>query len=82
MSLREYLDRYDADRAAALLSLDVNKVRALARKYGGRIPEDPDALRIEIHRARTMLPRLPIEARRLSKQWLAEHGYESSDETN
>jgi hypothetical protein len=71
-----------AERNAALLSLDEQKIRAYAKKYGARFPgsNDPVVFWGAVHKARTAIPSLPAEAKKESKQWLTKHGMSAWDD--
>jgi hypothetical protein len=43
-------------------------------------PSSREVCLISMHKARTAAKSLPIEARRLSRDWLAERGYSSHDD--
>lgn len=69
-----------AARNAALLSLDEQRIRGYYRKYNDReMPVDPEVFWRSVHKARTALRSLPMDARQASKRWLLAHGSESMD---
>lgn len=69
------------ERDAALLSLDEARIRAYFRKYNGvPMPRDPEIFWRSVHKARTALRSLPMEARSISKRWLIAHNSKSSDD--
>lgn len=68
------------DRNEALLSMDLEKVRAYVKKYGESAPTNDEILLCAIHKARTAITTFPIEERKKSKQWLTERGYQSMDD--
>ena len=65
-----------ADRDAALLSLDEAEIRAYGLKYGERFASDPAVFWLAVHRARLAIAGFPEEAKQVSRDWLAEHGYD------
>ena len=69
------MEQFLADRREALLSLDLEKVRAYARKYGEPTTDDDQVLTIAIHQARCAALDLPLHERTQSADWLAAHGY-------
>jgi hypothetical protein len=73
--------KFLADREAALLSMDEQQIRAYFRQYNGDAgPSDPEVFWRGIHKARTALQSLPMEARQESKRWLLAHGSEPMDD--
>jgi hypothetical protein len=73
---------FNAERNAALLTGDIDVVRAFRNKWNPGAPQ-PSNLTVELaamHKAITAIVTLPIEYRRQSKQWLTEHGYQSEDD--
>jgi len=69
-----------AARDAALLSMDEQQIRAYYQEYNGAtMPIDPDVFWLSVHKARTALRSLPLEARQLSKRWLLERGSKPLD---
>ena len=71
------------ERNAALLSLDKEKILAYARKWGAKLPFDPNDEEMfwcAVHKAITAIPSLPSEARSASKRWLQSRGYSSWDD--
>ena len=74
------MDDFKKDRIEAMMSLDPAKVRAFGKKYDAELPGDDGTLLISIHKARTAMTDIPMEARRVSKAWLRERGYEAWDD--
>lgn len=70
------------ERNEILLACDVDKALAFQAKHhpGIALPTNRFIVEIGLHEARTAATDLPIEARRLSKQWLTERGYKSLDD--
>lgn len=64
-----------ADLAAALLSLDEETIKVMARRWGLYIPLDEHTFWLVVHKARTGLPSLPDHERQRSRCWLAQNGY-------
>lgn len=64
-------------RNAALLSMDRKRIEPF---MGDFKPSCDEAFWAAVHRARTGIETLPIEARRESKRWLAAHGFSSWDD--
>ncbi len=73
-------EQFKADQRAAFLSLDLAQIRAFLAKYGEQPPKSDVVLLAGIHKARTALKTLPMEARIESKQWLTERGMSSLDD--
>lgn len=79
--MTDYGAQMVADRDAALLSLDPDKLAAYAEKYDAAIlPVDHPMFWVAIHKARTGLLGLPAEAREQSRRWLEERGYSALGE--
>lgn len=74
------LESYCRERDEILLSGDVDKIIAFDMKYNPVYNPNKRIAEIVMHKARTGCKTLPIEARRLSKQWLEEHGWRSLDD--
>jgi hypothetical protein len=73
------IQRFVAERDAALLSLDEHLIRAHMQKWGVRVPADVNVFWMGIHKARTACRSLPREARLASKAWLSACGCYSFD---
>lgn len=73
---------FNAERDEMLLACDVDRMIAFHTKWnpGIRPFSTREVAEITLHKARTAAASLPIEARRLSKQWLTERGYPSMDD--
>lgn len=70
-----------AEREQALLSLDEPTIRAYLQKYNGNAgPENPEVFWRGVHKARTALKSLPMEARSESKRWLLAHQSKPADD--
>ncbi len=69
------IKQFQADRDAALLSLDETKIRAFAQKYEAPLPSDPDTFWTAVHKARTGAKSLPEFDRRISMSWLSDRGF-------
>lgn len=70
-----------AERESALLSMDEQQIRAYFLKYNGnRGPDDPEIFWRAIHKARTAMTTLPMEARQESKRWLLARGSQPMDD--
>lgn len=75
------LPTFLAERETALLSMDEQHIRAFFQKYNGNAgPADSETFWRGIHKARTALQTLPMEARQESKRWLIAHGSEPMDD--
>lgn len=75
------LETFLAEREQALLSMDEQTIRAYFRKYNGDAgPPDAETFWRGIHKARTALGSLPMEARQESKRWLLARGSASMDD--
>jgi hypothetical protein len=73
-------EQFLTDRREALLSLDKEKISNYMLKYGTQPPKDEDIFWMSVHKARTALKELPLDARQKSKDWLTERGYRSFDD--
>jgi hypothetical protein len=72
-----------AERDAALLSLDKDKILAYGDKWGvdwKLVPGKEYWFWVSVHMARTGAKSLPMEARIESKRWLTERGLRSMDD--
>jgi hypothetical protein len=67
-------------RDAALLSLDEAAIRKVTAEGGEQLSSNPEVFWRAVHKARTALRTLPMEARTLSKRWLREHNSEPWDD--
>jgi hypothetical protein len=65
------------DRYWAMLSLDMDKVRAFMQKYGEVPPDNDDTLLIAVHKARESMTDISQEERKASREWLRAHGYKT-----
>jgi hypothetical protein len=77
---RPSLEEFKRERNAALLSLDENRIRAYASKYGIVIPNDPDLFWASVHKAITADMELPLVNRQASKDWLTARKLHSLDD--
>lgn len=70
------------ERDEVLMSLDIDRVAAFYKKYCDLfpLPRSREGVEIVMHKARTAAKSLPMEARKLSKDWLSERGYISLDD--
>ncbi len=69
--------RFVRERDAALRSLDEAVIRAYARKWGARLPRHAGRVFwAAVHRARLSLDSFSELEKAVSRQWLAEHGFE------
>jgi len=70
------------ERDEMLMSLDVDRMLAFHEKHNPAVgaPSNRNVCLISMHKARTAAKTLPIEARRLSRDWLTERGYTSLDD--
>ncbi len=67
---------FTAERNAALLSLDEAQILAMCRRWEVDLGTG-EALWVGVHKARTAIPTLPLEARQESHRWLTERGFAS-----
>ena len=75
------LEAFKREREAVLLSMDEQQIRAYFQKYNGNAgPADSETFWRGIHKARTALQSLPMEARQESKRWLLARGSEPMDD--
>ena len=64
------LELFKRDQRTALLTLDEDVIREFAKTWGFELPSDPEVFWRAVHKARTGLRSLPLDERRVSKQWL------------
>lgn len=80
----EDIKKFVAERDEVLLSGDLERVLAFHKKHNPSltsvVPPDKTILEASMHKARTAAKSLPIEARKVSKAWLLEHGFTSLDD--
>ncbi len=76
MSTDEMIEQMKVERDAAFLSLDEAAIRAYAEKYNIKVPAADEAFWAGVHKVRAAITTLPREARRASKSWLDEHGFQ------
>jgi len=76
------MSKFNAERNAALLTGDIEIVRAFRDKWNPHLPKpsDPEIELASMHKAITSVLALPIEYRRASKRWLNARGYQSDDD--
>jgi hypothetical protein len=77
------MKEFVADRDAALLSMDKEKLIAYGNKWGVNwklVPGKEVWFWVSVHMARTGATSLPSEERIKSKKWLRERGLRSMDE--
>jgi hypothetical protein len=80
-SIEQEIAEFNRERDEALLSMDEAVIRAMVLKHNGEhMPDDQETFWASIHKSRTAVKSLPIEARRMSKAWLDERGLSSFDE--
>lgn len=72
--------QFNAERDAALLTLDADTIKAFMRKHDIPVNPKEDVFWASIHKARTASVTLPREARIESKRWLDERGLTSWDD--
>lgn len=61
-------------RNAALRSLDRKKILAFAKRWGTKLPSSDRAFWLGVHKARVSCEDLTHEERKISLDWLREHG--------
>lgn len=75
------LDAFKQERERVPLGMDEQEIRAYFLKYNGNAgPDDPEIFWRGVHKARTALQSLPMDARQQSKRWLIARGSESLDD--
>ncbi len=75
--MTDHIQAFLDERDAALRSLDEATLRAYARKWGARLPrQSDDVFWAAVHRARLTLDTFSEVEKTVSRQWLAEHGFE------
>lgn len=77
------MNEFIADRDAALLSMDKEKLIAYGNKWGVNwklVPGEEEWFWVSIHKARTGALSLPREERIKSKKWLKQRGLRSLDD--
>lgn len=77
---QEYRLQAEEDLASALMSLDVETIERMARRWGLTLPLEPLLFWLVVHKARAALTSLPDAARMHSYCWLVERGYSPLDE--
>lgn len=81
MTTEEDIKKFVAERDEVLLSGDLERVLAFHKKHSASLVNlmspDKKTLEVSMHKARTAAKSLPIEARKVSKAWLLEHGFTS-----
>ncbi len=78
--LKKKIDEFKQDQHEALLSLDRDRIATFMQKYDIPIPLNEEVFWGSVHKARTALPNLGLEARKLSKAWLNLRNWESWDD--
>jgi hypothetical protein len=63
------------ERDESLLSLDEKKIRAYAKKYNVKMPEDSKTFWAGIHKARCAIGSIPEAEKQKSRDWLKENGF-------
>jgi hypothetical protein len=73
---------FAAERDAVLLACNVDRMLAFNARHRANPPKfvSREIAEVALHIARTEAKSLPIEARRLSKEWLSFRGYPSLDD--
>lgn len=69
------LEAFLRERGEALRSLEKARIDAYAKRYGIRLPANPEAYWGGIHKARLALKALSAEEKRVSREWLNAHGF-------
>ena len=71
-----------AERDEMLMACDIDRMLAFHAKHHPYSPgfSSREVAEIALHKTRAGAKSLPIEARLLSKRWLAERGYSSVDD--
>lgn len=67
------------ERDEALLSLDLDVIKAYCRKWGAPEMKDDLVHWAGIHKARTAVTNFPADEKQKSKDWLAIHGFSHLD---
>ncbi len=66
------------DRDSAMRSLDETKILEYCRKYGVPIPANETLFWCGIHKARIQLNSITEDEKQISRQWLNEHGFQTT----
>lgn len=76
------MEQWKKDRLESLLSLDVEKIRAYAIRWGehGFAKQTNEAIIIGTHKAITAMKDAPMERRQESKLWLIARGFKAMDD--
>ena len=76
MRTEQEFNQWIAERNDALLSLNETKIRAYAKKYGVKLPNDEKVFWAGIHKARCEMPLdvIPKDEQIESAAWLMENG--------
>ena len=69
------IERMVKERDEALRSLDEVKIKVYAKKYKVKLPENKTIFWAGVHKARMCVSSLTAEEKRLSHDWLQEHGF-------
>ena len=62
------------ERNEALFSLDEQRIRAYADKYGVKVPEKPIVFWASVYKAIYNITNAPTELKQKAKEWLDENG--------
>lgn len=79
--IKQEIERFNAERNEALLSLDEQRIRAMVRKWNGtEMPKNMKVFWGAIHKAISGATSLPLEFRQRSKAYLDEQSLQSLDD--
>lgn len=76
------IEDFVKERDEMLLSLDIDRMLEFRAKHNPDAPvmSNREIAEIALHKARTAAKSLPMEARKLSKDWLEYRGWTSLDD--
>lgn len=81
MSLKAKIKAYNRLRDEMLLACDVDLLIAFMKEHNpGHVFSCREVAEMTLHKSRTAVRSLPMEARRLSKRWLLDRGFTSMDD--
>lgn len=71
------LEGFIKDRDEALRSLDYDKIAAYFKKYNGWTWPNTTVAWAGVHKARITLNTFTVKEKKLSRDWLIDHGYKA-----
>lgn len=74
--MNKIIKRYNKERDEVVLSLDVEKFKAFARKWQLPMPPSDRVIEITMRKMACHIPSLPEEFRADAKRWLEDNGFD------